>query len=90
MTNKTRSVTHQEFLSVASLGRQIKISPKARVIINKPGLKREFFTETIDVLIGIGKNSVAHLSMDMDAWHDLKQNEPINIETLKQFKKKIK
>lgn len=71
------------------LGRRIEIGSTAHVSKNKPGMRLEFFTPTVDVLIGIGKDHVAHLVMDEDAWVALKKNQKINITSLKQFTEKF-
>lgn len=73
-----------------SLGRRIEFGGKSRVTINKPGLSIKFFTPTIDVLVGIGKDHTAHLIMDTDAWGALKKGQKINIDTLQRFKKAMK
>lgn len=72
-----------------SLGRRIEIGSKAKVNKNKPGMKMEFFTPTVEVLIGIGKDHIAHLVMDEDAWLALLAGHDINIDTLKDFKEKF-
>ncbi len=72
-----------------SLGRRIEIGSKAKINKNKPGYKIEFFTPTVDILLGIGKDHVAYLIMDEDAWHALKKGQKLNIDTLKEFKSKF-
>ena len=72
----------------ASLGKEIKISPKSHVTINKPGYKTEFFTETVTLCLGIGNHHVADLIMTKDAWEALNYDEKIHITTTKEFKKK--
>lgn len=71
------------------LGREIRISPKAHVSLNEPGRSVTFYTPTIDVLIGIGNDHVGYLLMDEDAWKALNAGEPINIDTLKEFREKF-
>ena len=71
------------------LGKEIKISPKSHVSMNTSGFKIEFFTPTVDVLIGIGKDHVAYLLMDEDAWKALNKGEKIHISTLKEYKKQF-
>ena len=75
-------------LKGGKLGREIKISPKAVVFINPP-FKKEFFTDTIEMIIGIGKNHTASLTMDVDAWEALKNGEEINITLAKKFRKQF-
>lgn len=94
IVNKTKNgeliPVHQTIKEVETfgvLGKEIKVSPKSKISVNKPGHKREYFTLTVDVLIGIGKDHTASLIMDWDAWEALKSGEKINVETLKQFKK---
>lgn len=71
-----------------ALGKEIKISPKANVTINKPGFKTEFYVETVNVCIGIGDNHSADLIMSKDAWEALKSGEEITVTTTEQFKNK--
>jgi hypothetical protein len=67
------------------LGKRIELGSKTHISKNKAGMKVEFFTPTIQVLIGIGKDHVAYLLMDEDAWVALKKGQKINIDTLKDF-----
>lgn len=84
-----RSDTYKNTSNFGKLGREIKISPKANVSLNDPGYKVEYYIETIEVLIGIGKDHTATLIMDKDAWEALKSNEYLHITTTKEFKKKF-
>lgn len=77
----------QTIANFGSLGKEIKVSPKSHVAINKPGYKQEFFVESVSVLIGIGKDHTADIIMTREAWEALKSGEEINITTLKEFKK---
>ena len=77
-----------EIDSFARLGKEIKISPKACITLNKPGFKTEFFVETVNVLIRIGNDHTADLIMSKDAWEALNSGEKINITTTEDFKKK--
>ena len=70
------------------LGKEIKVSPKANITVNKVGFKTEFFVETVNVLIGIGNDHTADLIMSKDAWEALNKGEKINITTTEDFKKK--
>lgn len=79
---------YQEIQAFTKLGREVKISPKANISINKPGFKTEFFVETINILIGIGKDHTADLIMSKDAWLALKDGEEISVTTVEEFKKK--
>lgn len=72
-----------------TLGKEIKISPKANITVNSPGYKTEFFVETVGVLIGIGKDHTADLIMTKEAWMALKKGAKIDITTTKEFKEKF-
>jgi len=78
---------HQTIKSFARLGKEVRISPKACVTVNKPGFKTEFYTETISINIGIGKDHTADLIMTVDAWKALKNGEEVNITTTKEWQK---
>jgi hypothetical protein len=69
------------------LGKEIKISPKACAMVCKPGFTTEYFVDTVNVLVGIGKDHTADLTMTRDAWEALKQGEEVTITTLEEFKK---
>lgn len=85
--NPTRTYGY-EIKHFARLGKEIKISPKANITVNKAGFKTEFFVETVNVLIGIGNDHTADLIMSKDAWEALNKGEKINITTTEDFKKK--
>lgn len=70
------------------LGKEIKISPKSLVTINKSGLKVEYNTETVTLSIGIGKDHVADLILSKDAFGALNEGEKVSITTLKEFRAK--
>lgn len=70
------------------LGREIKISPKSNITVNKPGFQTEFFVESINVVIGIGNHHTADLVMSKDAWIALNSGEEIHVSTTEEFKKK--
>lgn len=85
---KAKSVSTKHPVNFGVLGKEIKISPKAQIWQNSPGLKIEYFVPTIDIVIGIGRDHTATLIMDEDAWKALnKKGNPINITTLQDFKK---
>ena len=86
---QAKSIHNYEIDNFGKLGKRIEIGANSKVTKNKPGMKVEFFTPTIDVLIGIGKDHVANLIMDEDAWKALKKGEAINIDSLKTFTKKF-
>lgn len=86
MSNKTTSVTEQTIKHFTRLGREIKITPKAHVSVNTAGYKKEFFVETVEVTIGIGKNHAAYLIMSVEDWKALKKGEAVHVTTTKEFK----
>lgn len=91
VTHKGKKATRMyayEIDHFTRLGKEIKISPKANITVNKAGFKTEFFVETVNVLIGIGKDNTADLIMSKDAWEALNNGEPISITTTEDFKKK--
>ena len=83
----TRSYRY-ELQGLARLGREIKISPKSHVTINKPGYSMEMFVESVSIVIGIGNDQVADLVMSKEAWEALLKGEKIHITTTEEFKKK--
>lgn len=86
---QTKSLTNKDIENFGSLGKEIRISPKAYISINKPGFKVEYFVETVEVIIGIGKDHTATLIMGRDDWEALNKGEPVHITTKKEFKKKF-
>jgi hypothetical protein len=78
-----------EIQHFARLGKEIKISPKANISVNKPGFKTEFFVETVTAVIGIGKDHTADLVMSKAAWDALNAGENVNIMTTEDFKRKF-
>jgi len=85
--NVTR-IYQQHIDHFSRLGKEIKISPKSHVCVNRSGYRMEFFFETVSVIIGIGKDHSAELVMDKEAWEALKGGAKIDIETTEGFKKK--
>lgn len=83
-----KSRTTSEIKEFSSLGKEIKISPKAKINVNKEGYKTEYFVETIEVLIGIGKDYTATLIMSKEAYEALNEGELISITTNKEFQDK--
>lgn len=84
-----RSQMQKEPQNYGSLGKGIKISPRACVSLNKPGFLVEFYVPTVQVMIGIGNNHTGYLVMEEDAWKALKEGAEVNVTTLKQFKKEF-
>ena len=82
-----KKVISQEILKLKKLGKEIKISPKTYISVNKENYSITYGTESISINIGIGKNHVAHLTMSLEAWEALNEGQEIKITTLKEFKK---
>lgn len=78
--------------SISSLGKEMKISPKSTINIYESGYTATFFTETVEVLIGIGNDHVARVVMDVEAYEALKNGEKLHttswVETRRGGKKK--
>lgn len=73
----------------ARLGKEIRISPKANVSVNRPGFKTEFFVESVNIVIGIGNDHTADVIMDIDAWKALKEGQKVHVMTTEEFKEKF-
>lgn len=67
------------------LGREIKISPKSSCLLFKP-FSVDYAVDMVVVIIGIGKDHTAELSMTKDAWQALNLGEEISIMTTKENK----
>jgi len=87
--SKSTRIYQQEISTFGRLGKEIRISPKANISLNLPGFKTHFFVETVNVLIGIGKDHTADLIMTKDAWEALKDGAKVDITTTEEFKKKF-
>jgi hypothetical protein len=72
-----------------SLGKRIEIGSKAHISKNRAGAKYEFFTPTIELLFGIGKDHVGRVIMDEDAWKALKRGTKVDVTSFQTFKKKF-
>lgn len=70
-----------------SLGKRIEFGAKSHVSKNRAGAKYEYFTPTIELLFGIGKDHVGRIVMDEDAWKALKKGTKVNIDSFQKFKK---
>lgn len=79
-------VKHYELAGLGKLGKEIKISPKALVSINKPNMTMTFPEESVSIVIGIGENHTAELVMDKMAYEALQKSE-VNIVMHKDFVK---
>jgi hypothetical protein len=84
-----RSITKAYPENFGALGKRIEFGAKSKVTFNSPGMEVKFFTTTVDVLIGIGKDHTANLIMDIDAWKALNKGDKIHIDTLQEFKEKF-
>lgn len=82
-----RSIVYAQPENHGSLGKRIEIGAKAHITKNKTGAKYEFFSPTIELLFGIGKDHVGRLIMDEDAWKALKKGTKVNVDSFQKFKK---
>ena len=82
-----KKVISQEILKFKKLGKEIKISPKTYVSVNKKNSSITYGTESISINIGVGKDHVAHLTMSLEAWEALNEGQEVKTTTLKEFKK---
>jgi hypothetical protein len=89
MNEKIRAIYSSKTDTYGQLGKRLEFGARTCVSKNEAGMKAEFFTPTVEVLFGIGKDHVGRLIMDEDAWLALNKNEKVNIETLEEFKKKF-
>jgi len=84
---KTTSVNPKvnKAVQVFGLGRELKISPKSVVHRMAPGYKSENYTETVQVLIGVGPDNTASLTMDVECWEAFVGGAEIKISTMSEF-----
>ena len=82
-----KKVISQEILKFKKLGKEIKISPKTYICVNKENSSITYGTESISINIGIGKHHVAHLTKSLEAWEALNEGQEVKTTTLKEFKK---
>ena len=82
-----KKVISQEILKFKKLGKEIKISPKTCISVNKENFSIVYGKESISINIRIGKDHVAHLTMSLEAWEALNEGQEVKITTLKEFKK---
>src|SRR5574338_1030542 len=85
---KPTRLYEQTITGTARLGREIKISPKANVTVNEPGYGIKFYAPTVNILIGIGKDHTADLTMTVAAWEALRKGETIDITTTEEWARK--
>ena len=72
-------------VQVFGLGRELKISPKSVVHRMAPGYKVEYYTETVEVLIGVGKDNTASLIMSVECWEAFVGGADVKISTMSEF-----
>ena len=82
-----KKVISQEILKFKKLGKEIKISPKTYISVNKENYSITYGTESISINIGIGKDHVAHLTMSLESWEALNEGQELKTTTFKEFKK---
>ena len=87
MDPQLRSTTNYPLTRPSRLGKELRITPKAHILVMEPGFKVEYGVGIIEVLIGIGKDHTASLLMDIDAWEAFKRGEKVNITTTEEYKK---
>lgn len=83
-----RSTKTQELKGMRRLGKPLRITPKANCLVNAPGFSIAYAVETIEVIIGIGKDHTASLIMDTDTHKALLSGEKVHVTTTEEFKKK--
>lgn len=72
----------------SKLGKEIKLSPKSKVAIHEPMASVEYHVTSVSMIIGIGKEHTAVLSMSEDAWNALKDgNETTTTSYIEDIKK---
>lgn len=77
------------YSGLTTLGKEIKISPKAYANVYQPGHSIGFPGESIRVNINIGNSNGAVLIMSIQAWEALNNGEDIKINTMKEEKKRL-
>lgn len=83
------STIKQRIQNYGTLGKEMRLSPKSKIEVNHPGFRIEYNIDTVTMLVGIGKDHVAHLVMSRAAWEALKAGNKLDITTLKEFRKKF-
>ena len=76
MSNQTKHT--YTTVAFARLGKEMKLSPKSRVSVNERGATLTHEGESVSLVVGIGNNHVAYLSMSKDAWNALSNGEQVN------------
>lgn len=88
LNKKPTRTYHQYIEGFGKLGKEIKISPKANVVLNSAGFKTDFFVPTININVGIGNHHTMDVVMTVEAWKALQSGEPVTFTTEKEFKNK--
>lgn len=78
LMDKDVSSTECDLIKIDNFTVNMAIPNNAVVHVNKPGLIKEFFVESVEVTIGIGKDHTASLIMDIEAFAALKKGEPVH------------
>jgi hypothetical protein len=86
-TKTVRSIVSAHPENHGSLGMRLEFGAKSHISKNKAGAKFEYFTPTIELLFGIGKDHTGRLIMDEDAWKAFKKGTKVNIDSFQKFKK---
>jgi len=88
-TNNKPTRTYNQYIEgFGRLGRELKISPKTNVVLNREGFKTEFFVPTININIGIGNHHSIDIIMTVSAWKEFQKGTEIITTTDKEFKEK--
>jgi hypothetical protein len=74
----------------ARLGKEIKITPKSNISINKEGFKVECVERTVSINVKIGLDHTALVVMTEDAWKALKAGDEVSVTTTKEQQKKFR
>ena len=74
-----KKIVVNQLKTMHNLGRTLKVGAKSLVTENSEGYEIKYFGETIEVLIGIGKDHTASLIMDKEAWGVFKSGEEVHI-----------
>jgi len=82
-----RTTTSSILKGFARLGKAIRITPKAHCHHAGPGLSIQWNTDTIQIIIGIGKDHTATLIMDTDAHKALLAGEKVHVTTTEEYRK---
>lgn len=71
-------------------GKALRISPKTNAFLNNPGFTVHYPEKTVSIIIGIGTDHTAELSMTLEAWEQMTLGAPINFTYHREFTRKAK